>query len=124
MGFWDSLDDSFKVRTAEEPAGVLLPVNKFILHKYKARSGHPSRAGVLRVCAWMYLFKNYTLKDWVGFCEVYGMPIRLGKYQPGASREDKRALMTALRQIGSDDRVHQHREDELDGPLRAPGPLL
>ena len=100
--FWDSLDDSFKVRTAEEPAGVLLPVNKFILHKYKARSGHPSRAGVLRVCAWMYLFKNYTLKDWVGFCEVYGMPIRLGKYQPGASREDKRALMTALRQIGSD----------------------
>nr|WP_261949073.1 DUF935 domain-containing protein [Paenibacillus melissococcoides] len=32
------------------------------MHRYKARSGHPSRAGVLRVVAWMYLFKNYDSK--------------------------------------------------------------
>ena len=50
----------------------------------------------------MYLFKNYTLKDWVAFCEVFGMPLRLGKYQPGASEEDKRALMQALVAIGAD----------------------
>ena len=100
--FWDSVDDSFRVRTEEAPEGILLPANKFIVHKYKARSGHPSRAGVLRVVAWMYLFKNYTLKDWVGFCEVYGMPLRLGKYQPGASDADKAALMQALVQIGAD----------------------
>ena len=99
--FWDS-EDTFKVRTDEAPEGIELPGNKFILHRYKARSGHPSRAGVLRVCAWMYLFKNYTLKDWVAFCEVYGMPLRLGKYQPGASEDDKRALMQALAQIGAD----------------------
>ena len=99
--FWDS-EDAFKVRTDEAPEGMELPKNKFILHRYKARSGHPARAGVLRVCAWMYLFKNYTLKDWVAFCEVYGMPLRLGKYQPGASEDDKRALMQALAQIGAD----------------------
>lgn len=100
--FWDSIDDSFKVRTQEAPEGIELPKNKFIVHKYKARSGHPSRAGVLRVVAWMYLFKNYTLKDWVAFCEVFGMPLRLGKYQPGASEDDKRALMQALVAIGAD----------------------
>lgn len=100
--FWDSVDDSFKVRTAEAPQGIELPTNKFILHRYKARSGHPSRAGVLRVVAWMYLFKNYDLKDWVSFAEIYGLPLRLGKYQPGASEEDKRALMAALVQIGAD----------------------
>lgn len=100
--FWDCMDDSFKVRTDESPEGLLLPENKFIVHRYKARSGHPSRAGVLRVCAWMYLFKNYDLKDWVSFCEVYGMPLRLGKYQPGASEDDKVALMQALIQIGAD----------------------
>lgn len=100
--FWDSVDDSFKVRTQETPEGIELPKNKFIVHKYKARSGHPSRAGVLRVVAWMYLFKNYTLKDWVAFCEVFGMPLRLGKYQPGASEDDKRALMQALVAIGAD----------------------
>lgn len=99
--FWDS-EGAFKVRTDEAPEGIELPKNKFILHRYKARSGHPSRAGVLRVVAWMYLFKNYTLKDWVAFCEVYGMPLRLGKYQPGASEDDKRALMQALAQIGAD----------------------
>lgn len=100
--FWDSVDDSFKVRTQEAPEGIELPKNKFIVHKYKARSGHPSRAGVLRVVAWMYLFKNYTLKDWVAFCEVFGTPLRLGKYQPGASEDDKRALMQALVAIGAD----------------------
>lgn len=100
--FWDSIDDSFKVRTIEHPEGIMLPENKFILHRYKARSGHPSRAGVLRVVAWMYLFKNYDVKDWVSFAEIYGLPFRLGKYQPGASEEDKRALMQALIQIGAD----------------------
>lgn len=100
--FWDSLDDSFRVRTKDEPEGVWLPENKFIVHKYKARSGHTSRAGILRVVAWMYLFKNYDLKDWVSFAEVYGLPLRLGKYQPGASEADKLALMQALIQIGAD----------------------
>ena len=77
--FWDDEDD-FKVRTQDAPEGILLPENKFIVHRYKARSGHPARAGVLRVVAWCYLFKNYDLKDWVSFCEVFGMPLRLGKY--------------------------------------------
>lgn len=100
--FWDALDDGFKVRTKEVPEGIPVPENKFILHRYKARSGHPSRAGVLRVVAWMYLFKNYDIKDWVSFCEVFGMPLRLGKYAQGASDDDKDALMQALVRIGSD----------------------
>lgn len=100
--FWDSLDDSFKVRTKDAPEGILLPANKFIVHRYKACSGHTSRAGILRVVAWMYLFKNYDLKDWVSFAEVYGLPLRLGKYAPGASEADKVALMQALIQIGAD----------------------
>ena len=99
--FWDN-DDAFRVVTKESPGGIIIPENKFIVHRYKARSGHPSRAGVLRVVAWMYLFKNYDLKDWVSFCEVFGMPLRLGKYAQGASEEDKIALMQALVQIGSD----------------------
>ncbi len=98
---WDN-DDIFKVTTKEQPNGIPLPPNKFVVHRYKARSGHPARAGVLRVIAWMYLFKNYDLKDWVSFCEVFGMPLRLGKYDPSASEDDKLALMQALIQIGTD----------------------
>ena len=72
--FWDTLDDSFKVRTKDAPEGILLPANKFIVHKYKARSGHTSRAGILRVVAWMYLFKNYDLKDWAIVLEALTQP--------------------------------------------------
>ncbi|WP_110462826.1 DUF935 domain-containing protein [Ruminiclostridium sufflavum] len=99
--FWDT-EDNFKVVTKESPGGIIIPENKFIVHRYKARSGHPSRAGVLRVVAWMYLFKNYDLKDWVSFCEIFGMPLRLGKYSQSASEDEKLALMQALVQIGSD----------------------
>lgn len=55
--FWDSLDDSFKVRTKDSPEGILLPCNKFVVHRYKAKSGHASRAGVLRIISWIICLK-------------------------------------------------------------------
>lgn len=73
---------------------------KWIFHRHKARSGYDTRAGIMRTCAWMYLFKNYTIKDWVTFSETYGQPLRLGKYSPSASETDKEALLQAVRAIG------------------------
>jgi phage gp29-like protein len=75
---------------------------EFAYHRYKARSGYDTRAGIMRVCAWMYLFKNYDVKDWVAFAEVYGQPLRVGKYEQGASQSDKDALLAAIRSLGSD----------------------
>lgn len=99
---WDSLTDEMKICTKEFPSGVAFPENKFVIHRYKAKSGHESRNGVLRVVSWMYLFKNYDLKDWVSFCEVFGMPLRLGKYTAAASEADQRALMEAIYSLGTD----------------------
>lgn len=82
--------------------GQAIPEFKTILHRHKARSGHETGAGLLRVVAWMYLFKNYALKDWVAFTETAGMPLRLGRYEPGASKADKDALAQAIRSLGSD----------------------
>lgn len=82
--------------------GIELPENKFVAHLHRALSGHPSRSGLIRICAWMYLFKNYDIKDWVTFCEVYGMPIRLGKYDASATKEDRDALVAAVTQLGTD----------------------
>jgi phage gp29-like protein len=81
----------------EEP-----PAWKVIYHRYKARSGTAPRGGVLRVVAWMYLLKNYALKDWAAFNEVFGMPLRLGKYDPAASAADRQALAQAIRNLGAD----------------------
>ena len=99
--FWDE-NQVLRVITEAHPRGIELPPDKYVIHQYKARSGHMRRAGVIRVAAWMYLFKNYDVKDWVAFCETFGMPVRLGKYGAGASEDDKEALMQALVTIGSD----------------------
>lgn len=92
-----------RILTEDDMArGIDPPPFKTVYHRYKARSGYDTRAGILRVCAWMYLFKNYDIKDWVAFAEVYGMPLRVGKYEPGASKEDKQALIAAIRGLASD----------------------
>jgi len=91
-----------RLMTDDHPTGEEIPAFKVIYHRHKARSGYDTRAGMLRVCAWMYLFKNYSIKDWVAFSEVFGMPLRLGKYDPGATKEDKEALVQAIRSLGSD----------------------
>ena len=82
--------------------GVAPPVWKLLFHRYKARSGNATRSGVLRVVGWMYLFKNFALKDWAAFNEVFGMPLRLGKYDNTASPADRDALVQAIRNLGSD----------------------
>lgn len=99
---WDPQTDEMLICTKEYPAGISLPQNKFVVHRYKAKSGHASRSGILRVVSWMYLFKNYDLKDWVSFCEVFGMPLRIGKYSPSSSEDDKKALMDAIYSLGTD----------------------
>ena len=91
-----------KLITEKAPNGKELPAYKFIYHKPSVKTGSQLKSGILKICAWMYLFKNYNIKDWVSFTEVYGMPLRLGKYAPGASENDKKSLIQAIRSLGSD----------------------
>lgn len=82
--------------------GIELPEYKFIYFKYNPRSGIAPKAGLLRPIAWMYLFKNYSLKDWVIFNERYAMPSRIGKYSGGATESQIKELEKAVRRIGTD----------------------
>lgn len=75
---------------------------KFIYHRVRASSGLPIRSGLARPVSWLWMFKNYTVKDWVAFAEVYGMPFRLGKYESGATPEEIRTLLRALADFGAD----------------------
>ena len=90
------------VITEENSAGVEPAPFQLIFHRGAARSGHDTRNGILRVCAWMYMFKNYAWKDWAVFNEIFGMPLRLGKYDPSASLMDREALRAAISSLGSD----------------------
>lgn len=74
----------------------------WIFHSFKAKSGLPIRGGLARGAAWTFLFKSFTAKDWAIFCEAYGQPLRLGKYDAGASEADKEKLLEAVTNIGTD----------------------
>jgi phage gp29-like protein len=82
--------------------GIELEGYKFLVHLPHLKTGIPIRGGLARVAAWAYLCKNYTLKDWLAFAEVFGMPLRLGKYQNGAQPEDINVLKMAVANLGSD----------------------
>jgi phage gp29-like protein len=85
-----------------QPMTAPLAPYKFVRHFAKAKAGLPIRGGLARAAGWAYLFKNYILKDWVTFAEVFGQPLRVGKYHPGASEKDKQALLSAVSRIGTD----------------------
>ncbi|MCT7668175.1 DUF935 domain-containing protein [Shinella kummerowiae] len=93
---------TLRLKTQGDMNGMDLPPYQFSIHRPKLMSGLPIRAGLARLAAWAFLFKSYTLKDWMAFLEVYGMPLRVGKFGRGASLEDRRILLQAVRDISSD----------------------
>lgn len=86
----------------EHIEGIALPAYKFIVHKPKLKSGLPIRGGLARLAAASYLCKAFTLTDWMAFAEVFGMPLRLGRYGPNPSADDINTLITAVANIGTD----------------------
>jgi phage gp29-like protein len=97
-GLYGALRGDIGIQPMTEP---LLPY-KFIVHIARAKAGLPVRGGLARAAGWAYLFKNYVLKDWVAFAEVYGQPLRVGKYGAGATEQDKQTLLQAVANIGTD----------------------
>jgi phage gp29-like protein len=87
---------------AERYEGIALPPNKFVVHTPHAVSGHPMRGGLLRATSLAYLGKHFAIKDWMIFAEVFGMPVRVARYEPSATAEEKRELLRMLESIGSD----------------------
>lgn len=80
--------------------GEALRPFSWIMHEHRARSGYLARGSLARVLAWPYLFKNFAIRDLAEFLEIYGLPLRLGKYPSGATPEEKATLMRAVVSIG------------------------
>lgn len=82
--------------------GEALPPAKFLRHLPRIKTGIPLRRGLARAAAWAFMIQSFGLQDWAGFSEVYGMPLRVGKYHAGASEGDKRTLLRAVAAIAND----------------------
>ncbi|EGG6362785.1 DUF935 domain-containing protein [Salmonella enterica] len=72
----------------------------WIIHRAKSKSGYISRTGLVRTLIWPFIFKNYSVRDLAEFLEIYGLPLRIGKYPSGASEKEKATLLRAVMQIG------------------------
>ena len=81
------------------PGEALRPFG-WITHVHKAKSGYLERSAMFRQLVWPYLFKNYSVGDLAEFLEIYGIPLRVGKYPTSASEVEKLTLLRALAAIG------------------------
>lgn len=91
--------NALRLRNGTVEGADLLPFG-WIVHRHRAKSGYLTRAGLHRVLVWPYLFKNYSTRDLAEFLEIYGLPLRVGKYPSGSTEHEKATLLAAVAGIG------------------------
>lgn len=100
---WFAMDkdqpNTLLLRTGMNETQALRPFG-WLQHIHKAKAGYLSRSGLHRVLAWPYLFQNYALGDLAQLLDIYGIPMRLGKYHSSATEKEKRTLLRAVTQMG------------------------
>ena len=79
----------------------LIP-GRWLVHEHRAKSGYIESAALFRVLAWTYAYKAYDVRDMQRFLEMYGLPLRLGKFPAGIGDKERDALLRAVRNIGHD----------------------
>lgn len=100
---WFMLDpndqDKLLLRNSSGTGDKLQPFG-WISHRHKSRSGYVARAGLLRTLAWPYLYRVSGTDALAEMLEIYGIPIRIGKYPAGTGKAEKTQLMRAVTEIG------------------------
>lgn len=98
----DRTDGRTPLLRAEDGTMERLAPFAWIHHEHQAKSGLPIRSGLARPAAWAFLFQAYAVKDWVALAEVFGLPLRVGRYDNGETAENIRLLAHAVAGIASD----------------------
>jgi phage gp29-like protein len=80
--------------------GDALQEYSWITHLHKARSGYLTNTALARVTVWPFLFRAFSSRDFAEFLEIYGLPMRLGRYPSGATDEERSTLLRAVTAIG------------------------
>lgn len=99
---FDKESGEMRIRDEDIPEGRPIPPWSLIVHQPHLKSGLTVRSGLARLVSWTFMLKSYTLQDWAAFLEIFGMPLRVGKYDKNASAEEKRVLLRAVRDLATD----------------------
>ena len=91
------------LKDSSAPEGVRKLPPGLIVHYPRIRSDVPIRGGLAMLAAVTFMFKQFTIKDWMSFLETYGTPLKIAKYTAGSTTdEEKASLRRALSNIGHD----------------------
>lgn len=99
---WNESLEELRVYDEADLYGKPLAPFKFVRFIPKLKSGVPIRGGLARVAVVAYMFKSYTVRDWHTFMDVFGMPIRLGRYGKDATEPEIQKLRQAVTNIAAD----------------------
>lgn len=85
----------------DNPAWQPFPRNKFVLAAFKNRSGNMMGYGLFRALAWWWACGIFSRQWLVRYAELFGLPFRVARHDPGADDDEKWAIMTALEEMGA-----------------------
>lgn len=95
--------NTLRLRTDAQPRlGEDMPPFKFVVHAPAQVSGPLATAGLVRPLSVLYVLKTQGVRAWLTFMELYGIPLRVGKYTQAATEADIDKLWEALQSIGED----------------------
>ncbi|MEM7773857.1 MAG: DUF935 family protein, partial [Cyanobacteria bacterium P01_A01_bin.37] len=78
-----------------------LPNKKFIVHTFHGERDNPYGMGLGGKLYWPVFFKKNDVKFWLAFCDKYGSPTAIGKYQQG-NKGQRDELLKAIRAIAQE----------------------
>jgi len=97
--YWDPTTNSLRIRTLKETFfGEEIPPNEFLLYRSALRPGKGREGGLWKPTAWLYLFKHFSMSEWMQFAEIFGKPFRVAYYN---RREDKDSIYQAMLDLGA-----------------------
>ncbi len=82
--------------------GEPLPVGKFVFVRHFPTYDNPYGLRLLSRVLFPVLFKKGGISFWMKFMEKFGIPYTIGKYRPGATKEEKDELMSKLKMMVQD----------------------
>lgn len=102
--FFFDTDKKLRIRLKGYSKGYVVEQEskKFLIPKYNADYLNPYGLALLSLCFWDVAFKKGGMQFWMKFIEKFAVPYFIGKYEEGASDEEKDEILEMLIQMVQD----------------------
>jgi phage gp29-like protein len=78
-----------------------VPDRKFVVFHHLSKSGHPSRAAMLRPLAWLFLIYLYAMKDWSTLAETFGVDVAHAFCNKDSTQEQRNTILLHLSRLAA-----------------------